>query len=118
MPEYEIVFSNTAREGLAALDNSERLRVLKQVEKLEHKPELGDPLRGALVGFRKLYACNKRIRIIYEIEGLRLVVRVVVVGPREDAKVYRIAEVEAKRPRLRPVPSPKTGVPIELRPPS
>ncbi len=31
----------------------------------------------ALAGYRKLYACRKRIRIIYEVEGLKLTVVVV-----------------------------------------
>lgn len=122
MPEYEVVFTRVAREGLAALDRGDRNQVFKQIDKLKHAPELGAPLGSrlgiALAGYRKLYACRKRIRVIYGIEGMKLVVTVIAVGPREDAKVYRIAEAEAMRRRLRPIPSPDVGLPTALQRPS
>lgn len=122
MPSYEVLFTQAAREGLANLDKGERDQVLKQIEKLKRAPELGAPLGNrlgtSLAGYRKLYACKKRVRIIYGIEGLRLVVTVIAIGPREDARVYQIAEAEATRRRLHPLPSPETGLPIVLRPPS
>ena len=96
MPEYDVRFTRAAREGLAALDNSERKQVLKQIEKLKHAPELGPPLGTklgtALAGYRKLYACKKRVRIIYEIQGLKLVVVVIAIGAREDARMRRIVK--------------------------
>lgn len=54
-----------------------------------------------LAGCYKLYAANKRLRIIYEYEPGNASVDVLAIGPREAARVYAIADVEARRRRLR-----------------
>jgi mRNA interferase RelE/StbE len=101
---YEVTLAKSAEDGLAALDRSEQIQVVKQLEKLKRAPELGEALGNKtglpLTGYRKLYAARKRIRIIYTIQREIVVVLVVAIGPREDAKVYKIAEAEAAR-RLR-----------------
>src|SRR6266540_3414032 len=101
--EYEVQLTKTAEAGLASLDRSEQILVIRQFEKLKRAPELGEPLGVkygmALTGFRKLYAAQKRIRVIYTIRGQQLLVLVVAIGPREDAKVYRIAETQARMGR-------------------
>jgi mRNA interferase RelE/StbE len=103
---YEVVLTNAAEEGLAALSKGEQTLVVKQLEKLRRAPELGDFLgRKAgmqLTGYRKMYAARKRVRIIYEIEKGKLVVHVIAIGAREDARVYKIASAEAAK-RLRPL---------------
>jgi len=122
MPEYEVVFTRVAREGLAALDKSEREQVVKQLEKLKRAPGLGEPLGNKLgtylAGLRKLRACQNRVRIIYEIMGRQLVVTVIAIGPRADAKVYRIADAEVQRRRLLKIAPPAHGVPSVLPRPS
>ena len=50
-----------------------------------------------------MYAAKKRVRVIYEIAGTKLIVTVIAIGPREDARVYRIASSEAKNRRLRKI---------------
>jgi mRNA-degrading endonuclease RelE of RelBE toxin-antitoxin system len=121
MPDYEVVFTSAAREGFGSLDRSEQIQVAKQLEKLKRAPRLGKPLGNkmgiALVGYRKLYACNKRVRIIYGVAGTQLVVSVIAIGPREDARVYVIAEVEARK-RLRLIPNPLNSLPNVQQPPS
>lgn len=101
---YEVTLAKSAEDGLAALDRSEQVQVIKQLEKLKRAPELGEPLgnkMGApLTGYRKLYAARKRIRIIYTVQHAIVLVLVVAIGPREDAKVYKIAEAATRR-RLR-----------------
>lgn len=101
---YEVTLAKSAEDGLAALDRSEQIQVVKQLEKLKRAPELGEVLGNKmglpLTGYRKLYAARKRIRIIYTIQHEVVHVLVVAIGPREDAKVYKIAEAAAAR-RLR-----------------
>ena len=104
--EYKVELTRAAEDGLASLDRSEQIQVIRQFEKLKHAPQLGQPLgtkqgMGALSGYRKLYAANRRIRVIYTIQGRKLLVLVVAVGAREDARVYHIAETEAQKRRLR-----------------
>jgi mRNA-degrading endonuclease RelE of RelBE toxin-antitoxin system len=102
--EYRIQLTASAEAGLASLDRSEQIQVVRQFEKLKRAPELGEPLGTKygipLSGYRKLYAARKRIRVIYTIQGRDLIVLVVAVGAREDARVYRIAEA-AEQQRLR-----------------
>ena len=93
--EYEVQFTQAAEQQFAALDNSDQALVVKQLEKLQTAPELGQPLRGDLVNHRKMYAAKKRLRIVYRIEHLRVVVTVIAIGKRENEAVYRVAEAEA-----------------------
>ena len=58
----------------------------------QNSPELGKPLGNKvgynLSGCRKLYVDRKKIRIVYRIIDNEIVVEVIVVGKREDMKVY------------------------------
>ena len=80
MPTWKVELIQEARNDFNSLDGSVKKRVLKQLVKLEQNPNYGDPLGNKaginLDGYFKLYADNKRIRIIYEkldniIEGQR-----------------------------------------------
>jgi mRNA interferase RelE/StbE len=105
--EFEVELTLAAEKGLASLNHSEQIQVFKQLEKLKRAPELGEPLGNKLgldlTGYRKMYAAKKRVRVIYEIAGTKLIVTVIAIGPREDARVYRIASSEAKNRRLRKI---------------
>ncbi len=94
---YEIRIHPKAAEEIDKLDNSLKIPVLKQIKKLSRHPELGLPLGNKqgldLSGYRKLYAENKRIRIVYKIFEEKIIVRIVAVGKREDMKVYKEAAV-------------------------
>lgn len=100
--EYAVEFTEGALASLDALDGSDQRLVIKQLEKLRVTPDLGQPLSGNLVNYRKMYAAKKRIRIVYCIEpDGRLTVTVIAIGARESGAVYAIAEVEAHQRRLR-----------------
>ena len=97
---YRVELTDAAIEGLADLDKGDAREVHKRLKKLEETPELGQPLGNRagidLTGWRKLKACNRRVRIIYRIEEPDFV-RVVVIGRREEMEVYRLAASEIKR---------------------
>ena len=94
----EVRLERAAVEGLSELDTGDARQVRKKLGKLGDAPELGAPLgnKGGfdLTGYRKLVLCNRRVRVIYGVETE--FVRVVVIGQREDMKVYREA-IEAIR---------------------
>jgi mRNA interferase RelE/StbE len=66
--------------------------VLKQFQKLKTSPALGKSLGNKagynLSGCKKIYVDKKKIRIVYRIIDNEIIVEVIVVGKREDMKVY------------------------------
>ena len=66
---------------------------MKQLVKLERNPKYGDPLGNKaginLEGYLKVYADQKRIRIIYE--KIDHIIKIIAIDKREDMEVYRIA---------------------------
>ena len=92
---YKILFHPDAAKEIAGLDNRVRLLVIKQIKKLSLTPGLGNELgnkRGIdLSGYRKLYADNKKIRIVYKLDAEKVLVQVIAIGKREDMKVYKKA---------------------------
>jgi mRNA interferase RelE/StbE len=82
------------KAGIQALSFfADRAKVLKQLIKLEKNPDYGNPLGNKaginLEGCFKLYADDKRIRIIYEL--IDNIIKVIAIDKREDMEVYRIA---------------------------
>jgi len=102
--EYKVELGPAAVEAFSSLSRGDQELIVKQLEKLKRAPQLGAPLGNKmgydLAGCRKLYAANKRLRVIYEI-GEGRVVTVLAVGPREAGRVYAVAEAEFKQRRLR-----------------
>lgn len=43
------------------------LIVAAKIEIIQRNPEVGEPLRGALAGFRKLAVQNRQLRIIWRV---------------------------------------------------
>jgi len=82
-----------AQSDFQKLDGSVKKRVLKQLVKLENNPDCGDALGNKaginLEGYFKLYADEKRIRIIYE--KIENIIKVIAIDKREDMEVYPIA---------------------------
>ena len=97
---YKIAFHPDARKELLDLDGSVHKMVLKQINKLGRYPYLGESLGNKqgfdLTNYRKLYAYDKKIRIIYSIVEDLILVKIIAIGRREDFQVYRDA---AKRVR-------------------
>jgi len=93
VPTWKVELIQEAQNDFNSLDGSVKKRVLKQLVKLEQNPNCGDPLGSKaginLDGYFKLYADNKRIRIIYE--KFDNIIKVIAIDKREDLEVYRIA---------------------------
>ena len=92
---YKLELLLEAHEDLAEFSNRERILVYKQFKKIQKSPELG-MLLGNKNGYdlsecRKMYADNKKIRIVYKIVEDRIIVEVIAVGKRNEMEVYKKA---------------------------
>jgi len=69
----EIIFSKEFKKDYKRIkDRKVRLRIIKNIKKLEKYPEAGKPLRYGLKGHRRLVI--KPFRIIYRKEDNRIVI--------------------------------------------
>ncbi len=82
-------------DDLKNLSHSVRLEVFKKFKKIQASPELGEALGNRkgmnLTGLRKMYVAKKQVRIVYEIVEDLILVKILVVGKREDMLVYKEA---------------------------
>ena len=94
----EVRFTSWALEDLRQLHKADPQSVLvvaAKIEMIQRNPEVGEPLRGPLAGFRKLAVRNRSLRIIWRVtwedDGTAIVdiAEVWAVGRRRDDEVYR-----------------------------
>ena len=92
---YKIVLRQEADDDLDTLSHREKILVFKQLKKTSVSPELGQRLGKRsgydLSGYRKMYADQKKIRIVYTIVEDQIIVEVVAIGKRDDMEVYKKA---------------------------
>jgi mRNA interferase RelE/StbE len=73
VPDWTVKLTDEAREDFRELDGRQRILVAKQLAKLERDPHMGKHLGNKmgmdLTGYYKLYADQKRTRIVYSVEG-------------------------------------------------
>ena len=93
MMTWKVELIPEAHADFKRLDGSVKKKILKQLVKLEKNPDYGNPLGNKaginLEGYFKLYADDKRIRIIYE--KIDNIIKIIAIDKREDLEVYRIA---------------------------
>jgi len=93
VPTWKIELIEEAVADFKKLDGSVRKAVLRQLAKLEKDPRYGQPLGNKagfdLEGYFKLYAENKKIRIVYDV--CNETIRIIAIDRREEMEVYRIA---------------------------
>lgn len=93
--EYELKFHPEALKEFCALDGSVKSLVKKQLDKLKTSPflglELGNKNGYDLTGYRKMYACKKQVRIVYQVFEKVLLINIIAIGKREDMEVYKTA---------------------------
>ncbi len=92
---FEIKYHKNIVDDLKSLDKSVRDKVFKKLEQLKKNTNLGQPLGNKagmdLTGFYKLYVDNRRVRIVYKLEGTELCLLIIAIGQREDLEIYRTA---------------------------
>jgi len=89
---FTVLLIQEAKKDFEKLDGSIKKQILKKLILLETNPFLGKPLGNRagmdLIGYYKLYAYKRKIKIIYEIQDEALIIRVISIGKREDFTVY------------------------------
>lgn len=98
---YKLSFLKEAAEDYRRLDASQRLYVDKTLKKIRRNPLVdkeggyGKPLSNQnsskLAGYLKIKLKKQGIRIIYKLEKTENEVIVIIIGMREDSKVYKEA---------------------------
>jgi mRNA interferase RelE/StbE len=93
---FEILLTPSARRMFLEIDDRRIRRVLSdRIDGLAESPEQqGKPLRAELAGYRSLRAAGRH-RILYRVDGERVVVFVVAIGRRKDGSrrdVYKLAQ--------------------------
>jgi mRNA interferase RelE/StbE len=85
---YTVEFHEDVKKDLKELGHSTTALVLKKIQKISQNPlvgnELGNKANNNLVGFRKVYVENKRVRIVYKIIDDKIEIFIV-----DDMEVYR-----------------------------
>jgi mRNA interferase RelE/StbE len=92
---YSVRLISEARDDFRHLDRGRQIKVAKLLKQLEDNPYKGEHLGNKagidLTGYYKLYADNKKIRIVYTVLEKEIVVRVIAIGPRREMIVYHEA---------------------------
>lgn len=101
---WELEFLPEAVRDLAAPDAPRRMRVVKAIEKVRTNPypayggargrcgygkPLGNKMGYDLAGLLKIKLRDDGIRVVYKLEEVDGVMKVIIVGMRSDAEVYR-----------------------------
>lgn len=103
---WEIVYTREAREDLKKLDHSQRLPVLKAIEKVSGNPlphseggygkPLGNHASSRLAGYLKITLMALGLRVVYTLRREEKSMIIVVISIRNDETVYRIANDRAR----------------------
>jgi mRNA interferase RelE/StbE len=102
---WTIEYLKEAEKDLLGLDYSQRLQVLKAIEKVSENPlpnhEGGGKLLGnnsatKLAGYYKIKLLKLGIRVVYGLIGESKIMKIVVISVREDDAVYRLADKRIK----------------------
>ena len=128
---YSIIIEPTALKMLKAIsDRRIQGKIVERINGLANEPEKqGKELGGDLDGYRSVRAVSQRYRIIYCIDGEKVVVVVVAIGIRKEGDkkdVYKLAQrlvrlgllaEAAPSPEAPPDETPADETPDESAPP-
>lgn len=94
---WQVIMLPIAEKQLAQIgDRRVRESIGKRINNLEYEPELqGKPLIDELAVYRSVRAVGQRYRIIYKVEGEKVIVIIVTLGIRKDGDkkdVYNLAK--------------------------
>lgn len=93
MTTWTVKLTDDAKGDFKRLDGREKALVAKKLMHLERDPRIGKPLGNKmgmdLTGYFKLYLEGRRLRIVYSIQ--KEIIKVIVIGKRDEMKVYKLA---------------------------
>lgn len=90
---YKIVFKESAKQDLKSFDKSIVIQIIKKIDKLSLNPLCGEHLWNKmnmnLTWYYKLYAVDKKIRIIYSINNKEIIIEIIAIWKRDKGEVYK-----------------------------
>ena len=100
---YRIVIEPVALKALADIsDRRVQGKIRDRIDGLAHEPEQqGKSLTGELIGYRSLRAVGQRYRIIFRVDGGRVMVLVLALGMRKEGDREDMYVLAKKLLRLR-----------------
>ena len=103
---WEILYSDEAKEDLSALDGSQRKIVIKAIRKVTRNPlpaneggygkPLGNKHGNDLTGLCKIKLVKEGIRVVYALIRTETAMKIIVIAARSDDEVYEIAAQRTK----------------------
>ena len=103
---WEILYSDEAKEDLGALDGSQRKIVIKAIRKVSRNPlpaneggygkPLGNKHGNDLTGLCKIKLVKEGIRVVYALIRTETAMKIIVIAARSDDEVYEIAAQRTK----------------------
>lgn len=103
--EWTIEYIKEAQRDLKKLEPYNRLQILKAIEKTAEHPlpppdgigkPLGNHASSNLAGFYKIKLKNLGYRVVYGLKRENNIMKVIVIGIRDDEAVYKEAERRIK----------------------
>ena len=103
---WAIEYHELAKKDLLKLDKTQRMQVLKAIEKVSQNPlpnyeggygkPLGNRAASQLAGYYKIKLRKSGLRVVYSIVRQQETMKVIVISVRDDEMVYRLAEQRIK----------------------
>ena len=101
---WSIEFLPEAQDDLKKLDGSVRPQILKGIQKVSQNPlsggygkPLGNQSGTDLSGLMKIKFKKVGIRVVYKIEKIENVMKIIIISARTDNQVYEEAEKRRKK---------------------
>lgn len=99
---WKVEYIPEAVKDLEKLDNSQRILVLKGIQKVQQNPlpdyeggygkPLGNHKNSKLSGYLKIKLRKLGLRVVYKVEKENYVMKIIIIAVRDDEAVYRMAE--------------------------
>ena len=103
---WKVEFIPEAVKDLEKLDNSQRILVLKGIQKVQQNPlpdyeggygkTLGNYKSSRLAGYLKIKLKKLGLRVVYKAVKENNVMKIIVIAVRDDEAVYKMAENRIK----------------------
>jgi mRNA-degrading endonuclease RelE of RelBE toxin-antitoxin system len=95
--EWRVQIVEAAQKEFGKLDKGVQRIVFSHLDKIKSDPEnIGKPLRGPLVGFKKDSLLNKSYRIVFRVKSAEKLVEVWAIGRRDKSEVYETMAKQIK----------------------
>lgn len=104
---WDIEFLEEAEKDMKKLDHSVQVQVLRGIQKVRQNPlsveeggygkPLGNKMGNNLTNFMKIKFRDLGIRVVYKVEKIDGVMKIIVVSARTDEQVYKRAAIRREK---------------------